>query len=269
VADLSDVENAIVAEVVSALYPNGISQPSTIGATCRVYRGWPAPASLNSDLAAGTVNVTIFPAATPDEVPDRYFDYVYATIPATSLEAIVAGQSVTIAGVVGNNQIVGLLIDGIPFSYSVNATDTVGSIAANLASVVNASRIASLSGSIITIPGAVSLVSRVVTNATISQALRRQRREVQINCWCPSPTLRDSVCESVDFALASSPFIELSDNTKAHVRYISTQVYDQSQNALLYRRDLCYRFEYSIINSAAVPVMLFGDLLRNNSGTYV
>jgi hypothetical protein len=69
--------------------------------------------------------------------------------------------------------------------------------------------------------------------------------------------------------MACSPFIGLADETKAHVRYISTQVYDQSQNALLYRRDLSYRFEYTTVDSTTVPVMLFGDLLNNGSGSFV
>jgi hypothetical protein len=268
-ADLADVENAIVAQVVGALYPNGISQSSITGAICRVYRGWPSPAALNLDLGAGTVNVTVFPATVPDEVPDRYFDAVYADISAISLAATVAGQSVTISGIVGSAQIVGLLIDGVPLSYSVGDSDTTASIAAGIAAAISGDRIAILSGSMITIPNVVSLVARVVRNGTISQAMRRQRREVQICCWCPSPLLRDQISKSVDHVLAASSFIDLADNTKAHVHYISTQVYDLSQNALLYRRDLCYRFEYTIIDRSTVPVMLFGDLLRDGIGSFV
>jgi hypothetical protein len=181
----------------------------------------------------------------------------------------VSGQSVTISGLVGSNQIVGLLIDGVPLAYSVNINDTPVGIAANIATAISGGRIAILSGSTITIPDAKSLVARIATNAMISQAMRRQRREIQVCCWCPSPLLRDQVSKSVDLVLAASSFIDLADNTKAHVHYISTQVYDLSQNALLHRRDLCYRFEYTIIDSTTAPVMLFGDLLRNGSGSFV
>ena len=268
-ADLSDVENAIVAEVVDALYPNGVSQASIVGANCRVYRGWPSPAALNSDLASATVNVTIFPTTAPDEVPDTYLDPLYTTISSAALLATATGQSVVISGVAANNQVVGLLVDGVPFSYSVGTSDTLQSIAANLAALISGDRTASLSGSTITIPGVISLVGRVVTNATATQGLRRQRKEIQIICWCPSPSLQDSVGTIIDLAMACSPFIGLADETKAHVRYISTQVYDQSQNALLYRRDLCYRFEYTTVDSTTVPVMLFGDLLNNGSGSFV
>ena len=268
-ADLSDVENALVVKVTDALYPEGVSQISIVGPTCRVYRGWPLTASLNSDLAAGIVNVTVFPSVRRDEVLDPYFDRSYATISPASLVASVAGQSVTFSGLVASNQLVGLLVDGVPFSYMANDSDTNESVAANLTVQISAARIATVSGSTVTIPGVITISARVVTNATVSKGLRRQRREIQASCWCPSAALRDSVCQVADLALASSPFIALTDETKAHVRYVSTHVYDQSQNALLYRRDLCYLCEYTIISGTIAPVMLFGDIFRNGNSSFV
>jgi hypothetical protein len=268
-ADLSDVEYAMVVRVTDALYPQGVSQVSSVGSTCRVYRGWPLTASLNSDLASGIVNVAVFPAAKRDEVPDAYFDRPYAAISPTSLRASVAGQSVTFSGLVAGNQIIGLLVDGMPFSYRVVTNDTGDGIAANLAVLIGATRVATVSGSTVTVPGVRALTARVVTNATVSKSLRRQRREIQVSCWCPSAALRDSVCQAVDLVMASSPFIALADETKANVRYGSTQVYDQSQNALLYRRDLCYLCEYTIISGTIAPVMLFGNLFRNGNSAFV
>ena len=63
--------------------------------------------------------------------------------------------------------------------------------------------------------------------------------------------------------------ITLADETKAHIRYVSTQVYDQSQNALLYRRDLCYLCEYTMLSGTAAPVMLFGNLFRNGNSSFI
>jgi hypothetical protein len=268
-ADLSDVENAIVAEVIGGLYPNGTSRASAVGVTCRAYRGWPSPAALNSDLAAGVVNVTIFPASVPDEVPDSYFDNLYAAVLPPSLAATVTSQTVTFSGLAATGQLVGLLIDGLPFSYAVNEGDTTEGITANFAAQINEIRPATFSGSALTIPGATTLIGRVVMNSTVSRELRRQRREIQANCWCPSPLLRDAVCSVVDQTISGSPFIALSDGTKAHARYVSTQVYDQSQNALLYRRDLHYKFEFTMIRTTVEPVMLFGDLVRNETSSFL
>jgi hypothetical protein len=268
-ADLSDVENALVTEVIDALYPDKVSQLSIVGATCRVYRGWPLTASLNSDLASGVVNVTIFSATKRDEVLDTYFDRLYTTVSSSTLIVSIAGQNVTISGLVAGNQVVGLLVDGIPYSYGVRITDTVDSIAANLTALISASRASSVSGATVTIPDVRTLTARVVTSATVSEGLRRQRREIQVSCWCPSAALRDSVCQIVDLGLTSVPFVALVDETKAHVHYASTQVYDQSQNALLYRRDLCYMCEYTIISGTVAPVMLFGDLVRSGNSSFV
>jgi hypothetical protein len=268
-ADLSNVEDAIVALVVEVLYPNGVAMTSAVGVTCRAYRGWPAPAALNSDLSAGVINITIFPAITPDEVPDCYLEMSYVPPPPTRLIASVTGDSVTFSGLVAVNQVAGVLVDGVPYSYRIRVGDTTGNVAANLAALVFGDRIAILSGSAITIPGAARLIARAVTDATVSRSLRRQRREVLLCTWCPSPALRDSVCGIIDRALATASFIDLSDGSTAHVQYVSTKVYDQSQSALLFRRDLCYKFEYSILDNTTGPVMLFGDLMRNGSKSYL
>jgi hypothetical protein len=268
-ADLSDVENAVVATVVSALYPNGTTLASVVGSICRVYRGWPVPATLNSDLAANVINVTVFPANRPDEVPDAYFDLPYPRSPAVTLVVTTTGQTVTFSGLVAANQIVGLLVDGTPYAYITINGDTLESIAANLMTLVAVHRLAILVGSTITIPDVRSLIARVVMNATVSHSLRRQRREVHVGCWCPSVILRDSVCTAVDLSFAGFSFISLGDSTVAHVQYVSTQVYDQSQNALLYRRDLCYKFEYTTVGSDSAPVMLFGDLVNNAATSFL
>jgi hypothetical protein len=268
-ADLSDVENAVVAKVIGAIYPAGISQTSAIGVACRVFRGWPSPANLNQDLAGGTVNVTVFPTNAPDEVPGAYFDDPQTNVPPTSLIATVVGQSITISGPINSNQTIGVLIDGVPFSYSAGEHDTTDSIAANLSALVSVSRISVLSGSTFTIPGSRSLFARTVTNASVSWGLRRQRRQIQTIAWCPSFVLRDAVCKIVDLALGASSFISLPDGTSAHCLYVSTHVYDQSINALLYRRDLCYQFEFTTVNTVVAPVMLFGGLLANQDKAFV
>jgi hypothetical protein len=160
-------------------------------------------------------------------------------------------------------------VDEVPFSYQVNENDTTEAIAANFGVLIGALRVATAFGSTVTIPGASTITVRVVTNGAVSECLRRQRREIQVTCWSPSPALRDSVCSAVDPALAASPFITLADETKAHIRYVSTQVYDQSQNALLYRRDLCYLCEYTMLSGTAAPVMLFGNLFRNGNSSFI
>ena len=56
------------------------------------------------------------------------------------------------------------------------------------------------------------------------------------------------------------PFIDLSDGTQGRLTYAGTTVFDQSQDALLYRRDLIYSVEYATTLSANQPAMLFGQI---------
>jgi hypothetical protein len=263
VADISDVEKSLTDCLVGALYPEGLEQASVLGVTCRIYRGWPTAAILNTDLAAGLVNVTVWPSAVPDELPPPYLHELYTSTAASGLFVTVEGWNVTLSGSVKSNQMVGLLVDQMPVVYITITGDTTASIAANLSALINVRRVALLSGSTLSIPNAVSLVGRVVSDATVVRGLRRQRREVQVSCWCPSAMLQDTVGAMLDVRLASSPFIDLSDGTKAHVCYVSTRVHDQLQNALLYRRDLCYKCEYTTIGMTIAPVMLFGDIMND------
>ena len=67
----------------------------------------------------------------------------------------------------------------------------------------------------------------------------------------------------VDIALAGLNFVELPDTSRGRIDYKNTAIFDQSQSAILYRRDLIYTVEYPTIVSASMPAMVFGDLLLN------
>ena len=90
--------------------------------------------------------------------------------------------------------------------------------------------------------------------------LRRQAQDFRVVCWCPTPVVRDQVASIVDTALAAANFLNMPDGTGARLRFAGTTVFDQAQNALLYRRDLIYSVEYATTMSAAQAAMIFGDL---------
>ena len=78
--------------------------------------------------------------------------------------------------------------------------------------------------------------------------------------WCPSPALRDLVAGLIDQALSDSNWLSLSDGTAGFVRMAHSKVFDQSQNANLYRRDIIYNIEYPTTISLTLPSMIFGNL---------
>ncbi|MEA2738517.1 MAG: hypothetical protein QOH05_1824 [Acetobacteraceae bacterium] len=267
-ADISDVEQAIADIVTSILYPAGSLQASIIGVLCRVYRGWPNAATLNADLSAGVVNVTVITDNDSGRTTTRYLPEWQSISAVPGMAASTVSQTIRISGAPALGDLVGALIDGKPYVYRVQVGDTAGLIASNLAQLIQTNRPATAQGFTTTVPGARSIVVRVVCDHPSSFESRRQEKDLRIVCWCPTPSIRDSVASAIDLALTQISFLGLPDNTNARMTYANTKSSDQAQNALLYRRDLIYTVEYPTITVDFLPSMLFGASDINGNITY-
>ncbi len=259
-ADQSDVETALVGLADSALYPNGSNTESVPGADCRIYRGWPNPTALDADLRAGKVNVTVYPAPGAGRVSTRYVQEWSGSPELPSLTTSVSGTTVSFSGTAAPGQVAGVAIDGVSYAYRVQPSDNPALVAANLAVLVRADRLAQVTGSLLNLPGAGVLTARVVADAPAQQETRRQTQLFRMTCWCPTPATRDATAGAIDLAMAQQRFIALADGTAGRLLYAGTTVFDQSQDALLYRRDLLYSVEYATVLAATQPAMLFGAL---------
>jgi hypothetical protein len=262
-ADQSDVENALVSLVTVALYPNGTEFPSVPGPDCKIYRGWPNSNALNTDLSAGLVNVTVFPSGEPGRNTTRFIYHWEVLRQSSSLSVSVLQNSITFSGTAAQGQLAGILVDNVAYVYRVEAIDTPETVAANLAKMLRATNIANLSGPTITIPGATHIVARTNSDAAVSREIRRQQQSFRITFWCPGPAARDCCVAAVDQVLSGRAFITMDDGSQGFLRYDGTLVFDQSQDALLYRRDLIYQVEYPTIEAESLPAMLFGCLALN------
>jgi hypothetical protein len=270
-ADQSDVETVLATLVGAVIYPQGTNAPSILGVTTRIYRGWPNSAALDADLAAGRVNITVFPDARHQLNTTRWTDEVMqatAVSPTLTITtAMVAGASTaTIGGTAGLGQLAGLLVDNLAVVHRTAAGDTPDLIAATLASYLRTQRIAVVAGATITIPGTHLIVGRVVADQTVQQQTRRQRQNFRISCWCPNPATRDVAAAAVDAALAVQNFITLPDGSFGRLRFVSSTVFDQSEDASLYRRDLLYGVDYATTQTITLPSMIFGDAMLSPDG---
>jgi hypothetical protein len=263
-ADLSDVEVALVSTVTEAIYPSGSALPSVLGIPCRIYRGWPLATALTSDLKNGTINITIFPDAEAGRLTTRYNNSLRGSSAAVTLTADIAGNTVSFDGQASSGQIAGLLIDGQTYVYCTQSGDTPATVAANLAESARAQLIVTLSGATLTVPTAGKLSARVVASASFQQEVRRQERSFHIACWCPSPLSRDQIAIAIDQAFAGMTFVTFTDGTSGRILYKGTTVMDRSEDVLLYRRDLIFEVEYPTIVANRLPEMLFGDLTLNS-----
>ena len=263
-ADQSDVENALVQLVVAALYPLGTSSPSVPGPACRIYRGWPNSAALDVDLAAGRINVTIFPAEGHGRTTTRYpQEWQVLANPTPTLSVSVAGNAATFGGSADAGQLAGLRACGASYVYATQPGDTPALVAAALADQVRADTIAQLSGATVTVPAAWDFVARTVVSAPAMMEVRRQIRSFRITCWCPDPATRDIAASAIDVVLAPLRFLTMPDGTSGRLLYEGGAILDRSEDASLYRRDLIYSVEYPTVLTADQPAMLFGIGLLN------
>ncbi|CAJ0698814.1 hypothetical protein [Ralstonia holmesii] len=250
-ADLSDISNALVTLAAAIAYPNGTSQPSLIGVDVRVFAGWPVPALLDADLAAGKVQVSVFPMPGMERVVSSAFgDWSTPSAPVNTVTLSLSGQTVTVGGTVSTPQNAALVVDNKAYVYAVQAGDTLASIAAALAALVNADQTATAAGAVVTIPNAKYISPRVGGVGTSQRETLRIEQTFMLTTWAPSPTLRDQLASKINSALSGQTKLGLPDQGAA-LRYRRSSQDDGSQKAGLFRRDLVYAVEYSTYETEA------------------
>ena len=268
-ADLSDVEKALVEAITAAAVTTSDNLPQIGGNPVRVYRGSPATAGLGLDRGGYVTDICIFPVPDATRNTTRWGATSSLLTIAGGLSATVYGQTATFTGAATGGELAGLLINGQPFVYRAQAGDSAALVAAALADLVRNAQIVWVSGSTLTIPAAVTLVARTAGVASVVQELGRQEQDFRISVWSPNPALRDAVCHDIGSALASLAFLPLADGSTARLRYEKTASDDADQVASVYRRELIYKAEYSTTTTAQSPVMLFGASDYNMVPTFI
>jgi len=250
----------LVTTITQAVYPNGTSSPSVASVPCKIYRGWPIPANLDADLAAGTINVSVFPQPLEQNVTRYPKDWQTQNVPTPALTLTASGTTITAGGTPSSPLNAAALVNNTGYAYAVQIGDTLNSIATGLAALINVNTPATSSGPVITIPAAAQIAARVGGVGTIIRETKRQKRGFQITCWCPNPALRDLIVPPIDTTLADIEFLSLPDGTGGRLLYERSSVSDRVEREGLYRRDLFYSVEYATTDTqsaAQIVVELF------------
>jgi len=258
-ADQSDVENAMVALAAATLYPLGTANGSVTGAVFRLYRGWPANAALEADLANGIQHVSVC-AVAGSHVPVEQFPLAWEIpAPVTPSLTIVTGlDTVTFGGTASLGQLAGILADDDGFAYRTQTGDTPESVAANLAVLINQQLAATVSGASVSVPGVTRLIGRVEADQTALLPTRRQRCDFRLTCWCADPISRDATASALDAAFAQAPWLTLADGSAGRMIYAASQPSDDLSPLPLFRRELTYSVEYTTTLVQVQPSMLIG-----------
>ena len=226
-ADLADVETALVGLIASALYPEGTEAASATGRATRIYRGWPVLGGLDADLAAGITNISVLAVSGQGRNTTRWNDPALNIYASPTITVRVQGATATIGGTAGAGQLAGLLIDGFAYAYRAVPGDTPASVAAALAGLIGPT--ASLAGAAVTVAGARRLTGRVAADAANARELRRQQQSFRVTLWCGDPISRDVASAAVDLALGALDFITLPDGGSARIRFETTSSSDRQE----------------------------------------
>jgi hypothetical protein len=276
-ADISEVQNTLVGLIAGALYPNGTGQASAVGAQCRVGSGWPTKAQLDPDLAGGIVNVSVYPTSIEHKT-SRYnmagWQQISHNAPTVTLTQ--AGQAITIGGTVPAPffaQNVAILIGGHAFTYAVQQSDTLTTIASALAALIAITYAGTTSsGAVITLPtGTPQPTLRTGGTGMVGKEVKRQSRVVRIVIWSPTPALRDAVASLLDAFLAQLDFLTLPDGFAGRLLYHHSDLVDLQEKANLYRRDLCYSVEFptTITQQATDVTVTVTNLVEPSTGAVI
>ena len=248
-ADISDVSSALAAMIGTILYPNGESQPSVVGKPAKIYCGWPIPAMLDQDLAAGTTNVSVYPAQM-NRNTTRYMDqWQQISVNTATLSLAVNGQQITLAGTIPareNPHNLSVLVNGKPYVYQVTFVDSLTSAALKLAALIAADGVgATSSGPVITLSNTARIDwVRVGVTGVSALETRRQEQVFQIGVWAAQPDVRDLFAKTIDGALAQVRRFTLPDTSVCRLIWKNSLQSDKFQKQALYRRDLFYTAEY-------------------------
>lgn len=253
-ADISDVETALRDRIAALLYPGGTGQPSAVTAPCRVFRGWPQSDALDTDLANGTLQVSIYPRSGSRNTTRALGQRMEIATAAAGLSVSASVPQVTFTGAPDATQVVAVEVDGMS-AYNIRPTtgQTTAQLAAAFAAAISADRPANAVGSVLTVTDAIRLLARVVVDGSAIREQRRQEQILQVTFWCPTPALRDAACALVDGALASVRFLDLADGTQARIRWVGSVSDDGAQRERLYRRDILYAVEFATVTSESYP----------------
>ncbi len=257
-ADVADVVDTLVGICGALLYANGTgaSSASVCGVDAYVFAGWPVPQQFEKAAANKRCMISVYPW-TGERNTTRYLQrWRQTSINTPTLVLTITGQTVLIGGTVpplaaDNPHNVCVFVNGHPYVYGVQPTDTLSTIMAALSALigVDVPGTINVAATLVFPTGARIGACRVGVTGTGSVELKRQEKQFHIIIWADSPQHRTALAKVLDPGLCKLTFINLPDLTGGRIRYHGNTETDAGMKQLLYRRDLIYTVEYGTIDS--------------------
>jgi hypothetical protein len=266
VADLADVTALLANLAEQAIYPKGNSQPSVANMDVRVYEGWPISTQLDLDMAGqiltGTpptphprpggkvANVSVYPM--PGAAADVFqiLDDTYTIVdPNYGLTApTVSGNEITVTGAPVAGEYLTVILDNLNVASS--SQQTLVAILNDLVAQINAFGIyTAITDGVdsITVTGWAYMTVRQGSVGTLAKVTHRQRQAVMVTVWAPDHVTRTTLAAAIDVLVKATLISSLPDTSQVKLTYSRTNVSDEMQAQIIYRRDLVYEAEYATL----------------------
>ncbi len=248
-ATIDIVLNALKSLCIDAIYPNNTSQPSIIGKAVLFRKGQPDPVSLDPELRDGKARVNLWDGVMRDATRFPYHDWETAYITPATIVLTVSENTITLSGTVAINQSILVVVNNenpSPYSYEIQESDTLDTIAANLAALIPT---ASAAGAVITVSNAHALQAHMVTQGIAIRETQRQQQLVKICIRANTASDRSIIVNAINNYLSLFPSFELENDYSVRLIHKGDQNDDRFQKAALLQNMMSYEVEYSTIET--------------------
>jgi hypothetical protein len=245
-ADESQVEAAIVTLLGSVLYPLGTTFPSVVNNPINVERGWPTEADVRVAVQTNLsiIRVHAVTGFSKDETrfPRAWLDQATGIIPLT---ASLSGYKLIFGGTCIPGLYIGVISQGVGYTYVTTVLDTPSTIAAALGAAIPGSTSSGLT--VMLFQG--GLLPEVILTQVGNSMLEpgRVAQLFTVAVWAPTPALRDAILQIIFAQLSYTYRLVLADGSIATLMDIQgTGPEDIPGRAGEWRRDIRLHYDYAI-----------------------
>lgn len=267
--DISQVVSALIEQLGTAIYPEGVGSPPVNKSSTRLYAGWPNAKALDEDLALGIVNVSAFPRAGLGQITSRYNkEWSHDEIPTPTLRAKVIGRVVTFTGVGSDGLLAGIIEGEQSWALKVMEGWAPAKVASAFHRIVRPGVV--LDGDSLIFSGTSRLEARTAAAVPEEREVRRQRRGIQLTVWAPTPEARDLTFQILDLWVATHPFFDV-ENRAVRLEYSGDTFDEDARQANLHRRDMLLTVEYPTIEKRDSPPVVIPqvNIVVNPGGSVI
>lgn len=176
----------------------------------------------------------------------------YAVVQPTDIQTptltlTVSDDTVIVGGIVTTGQVCVIIVSGIGYAYMATSTDTLTTIATQLAALIPG---ATSFGAVITISGQYSLVGRVSVPGTARRIFHSQESVIRVRIVTAHNEIRDILGNAIQIGIAANGyFLSMPDEISAFIKPYNSGINEinpyEMSNAFI--RDYLYLIEYHTV----------------------